>query len=111
MSRLYNILAAMVNINSTNKYVKFGKLAICWGTDSKSVAAYSTDSSKYPSFPLTYASAPAVIVGLSAGGADLYKAWAVSGATTTTQFRLALANNYSSATTVGANWLAIGFTS
>lgn len=80
-----------------------------WGKISKSVPARTVLNVDAFEFPFTFKAAPHVNVGYTAGGADLYGAHNLVNHTTTKSMRVTLVNNYTSATSVEADILVIGW--
>ena len=83
-------------------------VAECWGYYSKSIAANTVDTSNYINFPFEFKAIPTITLGLSAGGADLYRGHIESSATTASQVRLVLINKHSASVVIGMNIHAIG---
>lgn len=83
-------------------------IAECWGYYSKSIAPNSVDNSNYITFPFTFKATPNIVLGLSAGGTELYRGHIENSSTNATQVRLTLINQYTSSIVLGMNIHAIG---
>ena len=79
-------------------------IAEAWGYYSKSIAAKSTDSDNYVTYPFTFTATPNITLGLYAGGADLYRGHITNASTNNTQARITLINMHTAAVTFGV-WI------
>lgn len=77
-------------------------IAQCWGRYSKSINANTVDNNNYIGFPFAFTETPCITIGLSAGGAKLYYAH-IEHSTNTTQVRLTIINEYTSAVGMTVN--------
>ena len=83
-------------------------IAECWGYYSKTIASKTVDNNNYISFPFTFTATPKIVLGLSAGGGDIYRGHIENGATNATQVRLTIINQHTSAVVLGMNIHALG---
>ena len=83
-------------------------IAECWGTYSNTISASTTSNGNYINYPFTFTQVPCITLGLVAGGANLYKGHIEQGATSTTQVRLTLINEYTGAVVIKMNMHIIG---
>lgn len=83
-------------------------IAECWGYYSKTIASKTVDNSNYITFPFAFTAKPKIVLGLVAGGGDIYRGHIEDGSTNATQVRLTLINQHTGSVVLGMNIHATG---